>query len=577
MSLSEARARLWVAAAACLAFAVSLFSQGWPRDDRWLILEHPLLRVGWPATRELLTSGYVQPLLGARTPIHEWRPVLSLSFLIQRVTTGFAPFPFHAVNLLLHILAALLVHEVLRRRLDARAAITGALFFAVTPVHAEVVAYISSRSELLGMLSVLGAWLILDKSQRLTPRRTAFGAAVYLAGALSKEHVLLFPLFLMMSDWTFRGEFPWERERRRVHSALIATTALVLAGRALVLPSLAHGGVPYFSSVSGLSKLLTLSKFWAWHYLRPAVTALGLCSDYARPLIADSNPTDLPAWISLLLLGALVVLAVRAFLSRRSWGFWFLGPCLFLLPTSHLIISLDTLGAQRFLYLPSLGLAAAVGALFLRAEERAPGAARAALAALLLWLGLHAALRAADWRSDLAYDRAATSCNPVSVKARTALGTAFLREGRLEDGERELIAATRLDAAFYDAAFNLARLSYGRGDLRVARERLAAARALKADEPSGLLLQALLDEAAGNIAAAEKSLELCLKLSPNDATARYNYARVLARLDRPFEAAVQLKQFLRLAPDDPNAPAARLWLMGLERSAASPAAAAGRN
>jgi len=577
MSLADSRASLSVAAAAALAFGTSLFAQGWPRDDRWLILEHPLLRAGWPAARELLTTGYVQPLLGARTPIHEWRPVLSLSFLLQRAATGFNPFPFHAANLLLHVMAALLVHEALRRRLGARAAAAGALFFAVLPIHAEVVAYISSRSELLGMVSVLGAWLLLDASRRLTPERIAAGSAVYLAGALSKEHVLLFPLFLMMSDWTFLGKRPWERGRRRVHAALFAATALVLAGRAAVLPDIALGGVPYFSSASGLVRLLTLSKFWAWHYLRPAVTGTGLCADFARPLIPDSSTTDFPAWVSLTSLAALAAFAIRSFFQRRAWGFWLLAPCLFLLPTSHLILPLDTLGAQRFLYLPSLGLAAAAGGLFLRAEARAPKASRAMLAVLLLWLGVHAALRAADWRSDLAYYRAATSCNPFSAKARAALGTALLREGRLEDGERELLAAVALDETSYDAAFNLARLSFGRGDLAAARQRLAAARVLNADDPSGLLLHALLEESAGRLASAERSLERCLELSPNDAVARYDYARLLARLGRPNEAAAQLREFLRLTPEDPDAPAARLWLRGLVRSGASRAAADKRN
>ncbi len=248
MNLSKVRRdRAAVAAAAVAAFGVSLFGRGWPRDDRWLILEHPLLRAGWPGARELLFSGYVQPLLGAETPIHEWRPVLSLSFLLQRVTTGFAPLPLHAVNLALHVAVCLLVLEALRRRLPARAAAAGALVFAVLPVHAEVVAYLSSRSELLSALSVLGAWLLLGAPEKPSPRRIGLGAGVYLAGALSKEHALLFPLFLALADWTFAGRLPWSPERRRVHLALGLTAALALAGRALVLPELAGGGVPYFS------------------------------------------------------------------------------------------------------------------------------------------------------------------------------------------------------------------------------------------------------------------------------------------------------------------------------------------
>lgn len=565
MSRAEARARLAVASACVLAFGNSLFGRGWPRDDRWLILEHPLLRAGLPGALELLTSGYVQPLMGAQTPIHEWRPVLSLTFLLQRLTTGLAPFPLHAVNLTLHVLSALLVHESLRRRLDGRAAAAGALLFAVLPVHAETVAYITSRSELLGLICALGAWLLLGAPERPGARRIAAGAGAYLAGCLSKEHVILFPLFLMMSDWTFCAVMPWHAQRRAIHLSLLSAAALVFLGRGLVLPALAHGGAPYFSGVPFLPRLLTLSKFWAWHYIRPAVTGVGLCSDYARPFFPDSTLRDLPAWASLLGLGALASFAVRSFLKREPWGFWLLGPCLFLLPTSHLIMPLDTLGAQRFLYLPCLALAAGVGALFLRAETRAPRSARAALGAVFIWLCARAALRAADWRDDASYYRAAAACNPVSAKARAGLGAALLREGRDDEGERELLAASALDPGLYDAAFNLARLSWGRGDRARARQKLARARALRPDEPDALVLQALLDESEELPAAAEAALARALRVRPRDAVARYNHARMLALLGRKRQAAVELKEFLRLAPEDADAPSARRWLAELER------------
>jgi tetratricopeptide (TPR) repeat protein len=562
-SKTPARERAAVAAAAVAAFGVALFGRGWPRDDRWLILEHPLLRAGWPGARELLFSGYVAPLLGAETPIHEWRPLLSLSFLLQRVTTGFAPLPLHAVNLALHVAVCLLVLEALRRRLSARAALAGALVFAVLPVHAEVVAYLTSRSEMLAALSVLGAWLLLGAPERPSPRRVAAGAAVYLAGALSKEHALLFPAFLALADWTFAGKLPWEPERRRVHLALGLAAALVLLGRAVVLPRLAGGGAPYFSTTPLLARLLTLAKFWIWDYVRPALTGAGLCSDFARPLVPDARPDDLLAWASLLAVAAALAAALAAAARRRAWGFWLCGPCLFLLPTSHLLMNLDTLGAQRFLYLPALGLAAGAGALFARAESRRALAARAALALALVWLGGRAAVRAADWRDDVSYYRAAASCNPVSAKSRDGLGLALLRAGKPEEGERELLAARALAPGLYDAADNLARLSYERGDWAAARARLEAARALRPDAPDGLVLEALLDERDGRAADAAAALARAVAVNPDDPVARYDFARALARRGSPAAAAEQIRAFLRLAPDDPDAPAARRWLAEL--------------
>jgi tetratricopeptide (TPR) repeat protein len=557
-------ARAAVAAAAIAAFGGSLFSRGWPRDDRWLILEHPLLREGWPAAGKLLLSGYVQPVMGTQTPVHEWRPVLSLSFLLQRVTTGFAPLPFHAVNILLHAAASLLVLEVLRRRLGARAAAAGALVFAVSPVHAEVVAYLTSRSELLAALSVLGGWLLLGAPEKISPRRIASGTLVYLAGALSKEHALLFPLFLALADWTFAGALPWTRARRPVYLALGAAAALVVLGRAVVLPGLARGGVPYFVGASPLVRLLTLAKFWAWHYARPAALGVGLCSDFARPMIADAALGDPAAWAALLALAVLFAAAARSLVRRRPWGFWLIGPCLFLLPTSHLLIELDTLGAQRFLYLPALGLAAGAGALFAAAEKRRAALARAALALAVLGLGGRAAARAADWRDDAAYYRAAAACNPVSAKARDGLGLAYLRAGRPDDGERELRAALALDPGLYDAADNLARLAYDRGDWKEARARLDRARALNPDAPDGLTLEALLDEREGRLPDAAAALTRALEVRPDDPVARFDLARALALMGRPDEAAEQAREFLRLAPDDPDAAAARRWLADLE-------------
>jgi tetratricopeptide (TPR) repeat protein len=559
---SPARARALVAASACAAYGVTLISHGWPRDDRWLILEHPLLRAGWPGARELLTSGYVQPLMGADAAIREWRPLLSLSFLLQRVTTGFAPLPFHAVNLALHAAVCILVLEAFRRRLPFRAAVAGAMLYAVLPVHAEVVAYLSSRSELLCALSVLGAWLLLGAPEKPSPRRVAAGAAAYLAGSLSKETALLFPLFLALADWTFAGRLPWERERLRVHLALAAAAALVMVGRAVVLPSLIGGGMPYFAGTPPLSRVLTLAKFWTWSYARPAALGVGLCTDFARPLVADARAGDAAAWTALIGWTALFAAGARAVLRREAWGFWLIAPCLFLLPTSHLLMELDTLGAQRFLYLPCLGLAAGGGALFARAESRrraAARAARAAFAAAFLWLGARAAVRAADWRDDESYYRAASACNPVSAKARAGLGLAYIRAGKTAEGEAALNEAVRLNPGLLDPVLNLGILAYDRGDLAAASAHAARALAISPDAPDALTLRALLDERDGDPAGAAAALGRAVAVRPDDYVARFDLARILAAQGRADEAADQLAECVRLAPDRAARDEARAW------------------
>ncbi len=566
MRLSEdGRGRALAAAAALAAYGGVLLARGWPRDDRWLILEHPLLRAGLPGLRELVTSGYVEPIMGRAATIHEWRPVLSLSFLLQRLTTGFSPLPLHAVNLLLHAAVSALVYGALRRSFSARAAAFGAALYAALPVHAEVVAYLTSRSEQLAALSVLGAWSLLGAPARVGPRRAAAGALVFLAGALSKESAFLLPPFLALADWTLAGELPWSRGRRAAYLALGACAALALAARAAVLPALAAGGVPYFRGASPASRLLTLAKFWTWFYARPTLLGVGLCADFSRPMIADARPDDLLAWACLLAIGAALALAARAAARRRAWGFWLLGPLLFLAPTSQLFMNLDVIGAQRFLYLPALALAAAAAGLYAHAQSARPRAAPLLAAALVVLAAARSERRALDWRDGLAYDRAALACNPASVKARAALGLDFLRAGRADAGERELTAARNMDPASFEANFDLARLAYDRGDGTACRARLEDALRARPDAADALTLASLLAERDGRAADAERLLARAVDAAPDDEVARFDLARALARRGDFGGAARELRAYLRLEPQDA---AARAWLSSLESGAA---------
>ncbi|MFI5347868.1 MAG: tetratricopeptide repeat protein, partial [Elusimicrobiota bacterium] len=191
--------------------------------------------------------------------------------------------------------------------------------------------------------------------------------------------------------------------------------------------------------------------------------------------------------------------------------------------------------------------------------------ARAALGAALLWLGGRAAVRAADWRDDASYYRAAVACNPVSAKARGGLGLALLRAGRTAEGESALQEAVSLNPALFDPAMNLALLSYERGNLAEARARLERALALSPDAPDGLTLKALLDERDGDWAGAAAALSRAVAVRPDDFVARFDLARALAALGRREEAAAQLDACLRLAPDDAGREDARRMREGLAR------------
>jgi Tfp pilus assembly protein PilF len=451
---------------------------------------------------------------------------------------------------LLHAAVCLLLFACLRRRIPEAAAGAAALLFAVLPVHAEAVSYVTSRSELLAALSLLGCWWSVGGA-RGKPRLAA-GLLCFAAGLLSKESAVVIPAFLLLEDWVFDGRLPWHPERRAVNLGLAAVAAAYLVLRLILLPR-ASAGVPFFAS------RLDAAEIWpAWaarHYLWPALSGLGLCADFTRAgsRLSFSNP-GLGQLFALRLLPALPIIAAIAATQRARWAFWLLGPALFLLPTCPLLVPLDTIGAERFLYIPTIGLVVALGWAFERLRLRRPAAAWAALSALALWYGGALVARNGVWLTERGYFEASCACNPASAHARSGLGEAKLGAGDEEGGRAELERAIALDPGLPDPVYNLALLAFKRGQTARAEELARRALSLDAGSSDAWVLLALAVQKRGARAEAEAALRRALALLPWNAPAELDLGRLLLEEGRAPEAAAHLRRFVELAPGDPDAP-----------------------
>lgn len=142
----------------------------------------------------------------------------------------------------------------------------------------------------------------------------------------------------------------------------------------------------------------------------------------------------------------------------------------FLLP----VLRADAIGgsnfAERYLYLPSVGLAWLVGLLASRLV-RSPLRRALAVAGLLVLAGLGtaAALRATIYRDDRTLFTAAVRENPGSEIAHNNLGMALYAQGHLEEAEQEYREALRLLPSAVAPLANLAVLEERQGDLPAAR------------------------------------------------------------------------------------------------------------
>ncbi len=85
---------------------------------------------------------------------------------------------------------------------DERIALIGACLFAATPMAAETVAYVASRSTALVSLFVLASLNVAARSlTEPRPRRLALAVALFLLAIASKEEAASLPLYLLLLDY----------------------------------------------------------------------------------------------------------------------------------------------------------------------------------------------------------------------------------------------------------------------------------------------------------------------------------------------------------------------------------------
>jgi hypothetical protein len=416
----------WAALAlAGLAFATcaNTLGHGFVADDfDWIVSNDAVRDIGtaWRA----FTGGQINNRV--------FRPIPLAWFTLDYVVARHAAWFYHLENVLLHVAVTLLVYRLLRP-LGSRAAWLAAAFFAVLPVHTEVVANVTSRSELLASALALLALLEL--------RRPLVAGFLLMTAMLSKETAVAVPVLALLLWFAASGEGPADRLgrgstlRRRVWTltallaGIVGYILLRLRARCCVL-------FPLGSRSAELDNPLLMAD-WPTR-ARTAMMIVGQnlgISVAPYHLSADYSYNQIPlirSWLEpQFLLWALlpVVLLGVALFARRRHPNLLLGAGWFLVaigPVSNLAFPIGTIRGERLLYLPSVGVCLLLGQMFawLQGSGRADRRrwAIGATALLLLALGVRAADRNRVWESQDTLTAASLRDAPQSARAHFQAG-----------------------------------------------------------------------------------------------------------------------------------------------------------
>ena len=399
-----------------------------------------------------------------------WIPVTWMSHMVDVDLFGLSAGGHHATNVLLHLANTLLLFALLRglTRASGASALAAALF-ALHPLRVESVAWVTERKDVLS--GFFGLLSIAAYARYAGQRKVAFYflAALAMAASLAAKPMLVtLPCVFLLLDywplerWNSRHELPRLCAEKLPFLALAAPFGVVtaLAQRAAT----DAGDAALLGELDIPLPLRLANAVTAYaRYLGKTVWPTDLSVVYPHPYRPGGVPLEsgeIAAAAGLLLvISALVIWAGRRYLVV-GW-LWFLGT---LVPVIGLVQSGEQGMADRFTYVPSMGLCIAVawGAREIAALPQVRSArARAPLLSLaLLVLAVLAAAsygQARHWQnSDTVYRKSLASI-PLNPLMNTYYGNWLQSEGRLREAAEQHRAAAKVSAY---APFANANLGY---------------------------------------------------------------------------------------------------------------------
>ncbi len=314
-------------------------------DDAGYILLNPMIAGGfsWDS------------VLWALSSVHfgQWMPTTMLSFMLDAELFGLdSASGWHLINVLIHAVNCMLLTTALRGfSMPAWQRLTVTALFALHPMHVEVVAWVVERKELLAMTFGLMSWIAFQRwRQRGEFTVYLLCCLAFLASLASKSMWVTWPLILWLIDWS-TNDFRW----RSLASSLFDKLPLFVMSAAISLVTLFKlapwvllgGDRPFIANaviaVPGAYGYYVKKSFWPFDLSTHMELWPG------SPVLQDTL-------VGVLLLIAGTSVAIYGFRRHRlvlvGW-LWFL---ITLIPVSGVAGTGHEWVANRFSYLPHIGL-----------------------------------------------------------------------------------------------------------------------------------------------------------------------------------------------------------------------------
>jgi len=255
-------------------------------DDGKYVYENPVISKGvtLEGSRWILTHPY-----GAN-----WHPLTSFSHMLDCQIYGLNPGGHHGTNVLLHMATVILLFLVLRQMTGSlwRSAFVAAVF-AIHPLRAESVAWISERKDVLSglfFMLTIGAYLRYVRHPFSVGRYAAI-AVFFALGLMSKSMLVTLPFVLLLLDF-------WPLKRFQTLETKKTIVRLVIEKIPLLLLTAVFCGITVWAQRGAIFSATKLPVPWRFGnafcsyaiYIKQMIFPAGLA------LLYPHQTTGLPLW-----------------------------------------------------------------------------------------------------------------------------------------------------------------------------------------------------------------------------------------------------------------------------------------
>lgn len=510
-------------------------------DDETLVQYNPYIK-DWSHLSTIFTSrlGSMAKEAGAF-----YRPVQTFTYLLDYSFWRLNTTGYHAVNMALHILAAVSVYGLIQILFQkGKLSLLTALLFVVHPMHTEAVSYISGRADSLVTCFMFLSFILYLKHHERRGTVTLMCMMVsYVLALLSKEISLILIPLILFYHYTFKKSVD-----KKALSFLTGALIGYVLWRLLVvgMGTIAKGYTPtFFERLPGVFVALT-------NYFRILLLPFDLHMEYGGILFSFREPK---AIIGVILLTILLVYVFRKKEQDRFLFFatgWFF---ICLLPSSNLLYPINAYMAEHWLYLPSIGffLIMARFLIGLFEDKRFKGLAIVVTLGFLMFYSVLTIRQNRYWNNGIDFYQQMLRYAPESSRLYNNLAKAYHDAGKNDDLIKLLKSAIQLQPDNALAHNNLGNAYKGIGKFKEATR--AYEQAIKIDPQHAgpyYNLSTIYSDVEGRKDEAIALLSKAIELSPHFSKPYNKLGLIYLERGEKDRAVDLLNKAMRLNPDDPE-------------------------